>query len=150
MRQIASGSRITSAAARSQLSSAARDHSISAVRSGNSGTGIPGRIDSRVRITSAVPYSTWSESTWPASWANTPRSCSTSNSLTSSELTTTSGRAEPIVAALASGCWVMYSSGTGSMSSVMKARSWARWTSGSWLSPRRTAEPRMPRRRARS
>ena len=54
VRQTASGSRVTSAAARSALSSVALPHSSSAVRTGISGSGSRAVRPSRTRITSAV------------------------------------------------------------------------------------------------
>ena len=54
VRQTTSGSRVTIAAARSALSSAARPHSISAVRTGDSGSGRRAVRVSATRITIAV------------------------------------------------------------------------------------------------
>ena len=54
MRHTASGSRVTSAAARSALSSVARPHSINAVRTGASGSGSRELRLSSTRIISAV------------------------------------------------------------------------------------------------
>ena len=121
VRQTASGSRVTSAAARSHDSSAARDHSSSACA--------PPSAAARRRSAaaasphpqqdlSAVKYRTWSARTCAASCARTARRSSTRSSRTSSELTTTIGRPAPMVVALATGNCVTYSSGTSSRSSV--------------------------------
>ena len=106
VRQLTSGSRLTSVAARSQLSSEARNHSSSAYLTAISGSpaiiGIPRRLSCR-RIISAVRYFTCSERMWPASWPSTVRSSCSSSSSTARELISTIGRSAPIAAALAIG-----------------------------------------------
>ena len=109
-RQTAVGSRVTIAAARSQESSAARNHSRRAYWIASSGS--PARSGSRTdppirsRISSAVWYRTWSEWTCAASCASTTRRPSSSRIRTSSELSSTIGLEVPIVYAFASGNWV--------------------------------------------
>ena len=84
VRQVTSGSRLTSVAARSQLSSEARNHSSSASLTARSGRpAIIGMVRKLMlsRIISAVRYITCSERMWPASWPSTVRiSCSSSSS----------------------------------------------------------------------
>src|ERR1700750_2588728 len=153
-RHTANGSRVASAAARSQLSSAARDHSSSALRIASSGR--PAKIGSRIdcpscsRIVSAVMYITWSLRTCAASWAITTRRPSPSSSRTSSELRTITGRPEPNVSALAIGNCVRYRSGTSSRSRVWKTSRSSTQIRGSCSCPRRTAAPSIAWRIARS
>ena len=105
VRLVTSGSRFTSVAARSQLSSVARYHSRRAVWSARSGSMVmPTRgMLSRSRSWSAVMYMTWSERMWPASCASTVWSSSSSSSETVEDARTTIGFFEPIVLAFASG-----------------------------------------------
>ena len=110
VRQTASGSRVTIAAARSQLSSAARAHSSSAARIAR--TGRPARSGRRTplpspsRICSAVPYRTWSLRMCAASCASTTRSPWSPSRSTVELLSTTIGCFEPITAAFTTGHWV--------------------------------------------
>ncbi len=107
VRQVTSGSRLTSVAARSHDSSAARNHSSSAIRTAISGR--PARNGSRVaplnssRIISAVRYMTCSDRMWPASCPSTVRSSRSSNRSTQRELSTTIGVPAPTAAAFANG-----------------------------------------------
>ena len=107
--QVVIGLRLTSVAARSQDSSAARYHSSSASLTASSGRPAisgsrPGMLS---RITSAVEYRTWSERMCAASWPSTVRISRSSSAFTVPELSTTIGRCDPTAIALMNGIWAM-------------------------------------------